>query len=517
MPLQFPPGLALSPDQPNTEKQQKNALRNAGVGPLYLHVNHQQSNFGILAAGRSSDGINITPIGDTVPFVAPGVLTNDHVRDPIVFYYKPTREFFCIYTHSGTGTPGYAQTLGLCKSRNLSRWDYVAEIPINGTGLELDPDWFVWSGHVIIDNDGQIYATLSVLPGGVTTNLIIGWIKFNDPGNDWTDVTDFKPMTDDNPNFAAFVGATTQNNDMCVVWDEDARVYRYFFDSGPNGAHEIYRAESAYLFAGMSVPVSLGLRALVGSDIEGQYVVRNPTNDGYILYLQIIFGPVNYCTSPDLVTWTTPAPLNWPAQMAIGNGSAIKIEDIDAAHAVMSAQEMRVFLDTNNVNCTTRIKIPSGTFFALNAAESMLGNGASGDVRAYQMGNSGGIVSHILFGDILFSPVAYTGYGCQVSGADVAFRATTLTGLPRLWLQRDTMAHQFIILGDNNLYLIGNANTGGAYVAMKLEPGILTLGGPEAGAPVIQIGPKGLKAPTNAADVASGAWYDNAGVWTKKP
>ena len=344
-----------------------------GAGPIYLHVGHVTANAAVLNAGRSADGVNVVPIGDTIPFTAPTTaLGSDSPRDPIVFYYKPTREFICIYTHTGTST--YAQTLGVCKTRDFSRWEYVGEIPITGSGAT--GAWFSWSGHVLVEDDGSVYATLSVLPDGLTTNLVIGWIKFNSPGTDWLDVTAFTPMTTNNPNFATFIAGSTQNNDMWV--GKRAGVYHYFFDSGANGAHEIYHATSTSRFSGMSAPVSLGLRALVGSDIEGQYLVRNPTDDGWILYLQIIFGPVNYIRlAEDFSLIGTPAPVNWPVASAIGNGSALRLDDLDAQNAVLSALPMQRFVSRNYVNSDERIFLPTGSYLSTYAKSTQLGNGAT--------------------------------------------------------------------------------------------------------------------------------------------
>lgn len=687
-------GLRYDIAQNLTPFQQRQAAENLGVGPVYAHFAHTTANIGVMAFGRSTDGFTITAIGDTDPFTAEGVLNFDHPRDPIGFFYKPTKEFIAIYTHSGVtaqatgtltlsgnavadqtvtignktytwkasvtttanqvkigatasdsldnliaaitggagsgslygsattvhtqvtaaagagdtmtvtaleggdignsyattetmsagsfgaatltgGVNNYAKTLGVCKTRDGNKWTYVGEIPITGSAMDGDVRAFCWSGHVFQEDDGSIYATLSILPGASTMNLVIGWIKFNSPGTNWLDVTAFTPMTTNNPNFATFIAGSVQNNDMWV--GKYNGVYHYFFDSGANGAHDIYRMTSTVLFQNMTSPVSTGLRALTGLDSEGQYLARNYRDDGWLFFSQQIFGPVQVSFAADIAgPWSVPVPVRWPGTYPIGNGSVVRLTDPDAINILNATPETRQFIDTNYVNSTIRFQQKSGTFTSYFVAPTKEGNGAYmgktgatvngsptvtiavaglavgmyvqgpgipamtyilavgsttitltqnatatsgaagltfGDVMFYQRSFTNGTITHYVTGDI------YTG-GVWIQGANNAIYIQTTTGLPRLWMERygTGVAYQYIILG-SDMYLTGGSNAGG-YVGWKLgADGVLTLG-PGSGDSIKKatvVGVAGLKFPTVTTDVESGAWWDNAGTLTKKP
>src|SRR5436190_17565397 len=152
--------FAATPVSPVKVNSVTGALVIPEVAPVYLHVNHLNSSTAArLAAGVSRDGVNISPVGNPVAYTAPTDEGGDHPRDPIVFYRKSTGYFYALYTHATTNVSpdGYAETLGLCRTRDLAKWEFVAEIPIAGTGFAGGDD-FVWSGSVFEDSNGDLYA-----------------------------------------------------------------------------------------------------------------------------------------------------------------------------------------------------------------------------------------------------------------------------------------------------------------------------------------------------------------------
>jgi hypothetical protein len=543
-------------------------LAGLGAGPIYLHAGHVASSAAVLNLGRSADGINVTPIGDTIPFTAQGILADDTPRDPVIFYHAATRKFGCLYTHTGSATPAYAKTLGFCETRDLARWNYVDEIPINGTGLS--GTWFVWSGHYIEDAGGRCFATLSTLAGGLAANLVIGYIEFNDPGVDWTDVTDFVPLTRDNPLYTAFLVGREKPNDLCVI--KHAGVYHYFFDCGADGSHDIFHATSTVLFSGMTTPVSLGIRALVGQDVEGQYIVRNPTDDGWILFLQIIFGPVNYIRlDEDFAPIGTPLPVNWPVAQPIGNGSAIRITDLDASRAAMSAPQMRQFVDENVVNNVGRVLLPTGSYFYTYAKSSELGNGfaiirsgdthssttidglaktsdlvvgmavsgsgiptgatiatiasstsitisaaatttvADGDivfkdVLLHYVTRTGGTISHFFSGTLSANEIRATDGLLYSSGTNPQVNVDATTGFARVKLSRSASGngYQFFQGGDDVLSFYCGAAAAATVYCTVTPAGLVTF-------------PLGIVLPTSATGLPSGALWNNAGTPAIKP
>ena len=289
----------------------------------------------------SRDGINYQEVGGRKSLYTPPYRGGDYS------IIHKNGYFWMVYTNIMPAE--FSNSFGLAKSANLVDWTFVADVPttaLANVNLTYAPEFFV-------DDDG----TVSVFLGMTTTA---------------------------SPNFKTYRMVPSED---FSTWS--APVDTAISDLGSNYDPTVVRNGSTYYMVYKNNSTGT-LKLATSSNVAGPYTTLSQLWDAtaayegpciqkvgenrWIMIMEHVNVARRYSTSTDLVTWTTPVPVNSP--ILLKHGSITKIETSEELSALLNLTSIpQTRLIVGNSNYSTEATISAvGRGFSLIGADTSTTN-----------------------------------------------------------------------------------------------------------------------------------------------